>query len=48
MVKDCVKCGCFRCKGNHHVSIHEDHKCKTSLEKQKLKMSLGIRSLANV
>ena len=30
MVKDCVKCGCFRCKGNHHVSIHEDRKCKTN------------------
>ena len=27
MVKDCVKRGCFRCKGNHHVSIHEDRKC---------------------
>ena len=30
MVKDCVKRGCFCCKGNHHVSIHEDRKCKTN------------------
>ena len=28
MVKDCKKRGCFQCRGNHHVSIHEERKQK--------------------
>ena len=31
MVKDCRRRGCFQCKGNHHVSIHEDRKQKNDV-----------------
>ena len=31
MVKDCRKRGCFQCKGNHHVSIHEERKQRTNV-----------------
>ena len=31
LVKDCRKTGCFQCKCNHHVSIHEERKQRTNV-----------------